>query len=257
MEYLVLLGEGASNIEKFPVADVLVIDGENFTSEDLKYLRDKGVKKIYSYLNIGSIENFRDYYDDYVQYTLGEYDEWQEERWMDVSNSNWQTFILKRAELLARKGFDGYFIDNMDVYYQYPSEKIYNGLVDILVQLSNLDKDIIINGGDVFVRRYMEEEDDNPKNFDGINQEDVYTLYDFSEKKCGINSEEDRKYWQEYLEWVSQNGYDVYVLEYAATRKNIVDAKKYCRKHGWSCYVADNIELKINREDSLMLQRKN
>ena len=76
MDYLVLLGEEPSHIEDFPNCDVLVIDGEYFSAEDVKYIRTKGVKKIYSYFNIGSLENFRDYYDTFSEGTLGGYENW-------------------------------------------------------------------------------------------------------------------------------------------------------------------------------------
>ena len=116
MDYLVLLGEEPSHIEAFPDCGVLVIDGEYFSAEDVKYLRAKGVKKIYSYFNIGSLENFRDYYDTFSESTLGEYENWPEEKWMDVSDESWQRFLLESAEQIAQKGFDGLFVDNTEVY---------------------------------------------------------------------------------------------------------------------------------------------
>ena len=247
-EYMVLLGEEASNLENFPATDVLVIDGDYYTAEDIAYLRSNGTKIIFSYLNIGSLENFRDYYEEYSKYTLGEYDNWPDERWVDVSNRDWQTFIMQKAEGLAQKGFDGFFLDNVDVYDQYPSETIYDGLLGILSELHALNLEIIINGGDTFVRRFIESKGDSHKVFDGVNQEDVYTLYDFSNNKCGSNSEESKEYWEEYLELVSQNGYSVYVLEYADSMNMITDAGKYSEEHGWTCYVADNIELKLNKQ---------
>ena len=98
-EYVVLLGEDSSEIEEFPEADILVIDGEYFSAEDLTYLREKGVKKIYSYLNIGSLENFREYYDTFLEDTLGPYDNWPEERWIDVSENGWICYVADRIEL--------------------------------------------------------------------------------------------------------------------------------------------------------------
>ena len=39
----------------------------------------KGVK-VYTYLNVGSIENFRDYYKKYEYLTIGTYENWEEEK---------------------------------------------------------------------------------------------------------------------------------------------------------------------------------
>lgn len=242
-EYVVLLGEDSSEIEEFPEADILVIDGEYFSAEDLTYLREKGVKKIYSYLNIGSLENFRKYYDTFLEDTLGTYDNWPEERWIDVSEKEWQDFMIARAGELEQKGFDGFFVDNTDVYDQYPGEEIYEGICRILMELQYLDKDVIINGGDVFVTRYIESGEECGHIFDGVNQEEVYTSYDFEKNKCGISTKEVRAYMKDYLELVSENGYEVYTLEYATDAGVKRAAKEYAAENGWICYVADRIEL--------------
>ena len=246
MDYLVLLGEEPSHIEAFPDCDVLVIDGEYFSAEDVKYLRAKGVKKIYSYFNIGSLENFRDYYDTFSESTLGEYENWPEEKWMDVSDESWQRFLLESAEQIAQKGFDGFFVDNTDVYYQYPSDEIYQGILNILTDLHGLEKDIIINGGDCFVKEYLESGDVIDGMITGINQEEVYTCYDFAQNRCGLQNQDTRDYLLEYLELAEQNGIKIYVLEYAKERKLTEGAEAYAREHGWTCYVADHIELRLH-----------
>lgn len=246
-EYSVLLGEDASDIENFPMTEIMVIDGEYFTAEDLTYLRKKGVKKIYSYLNIGSVEEFRTYYDEYSDETLGDYENWPEEHWVDVSSEKWQSFITERADVLVQKGFDGFFIDNADVYYRYQMDDIYNGIVQILKNLKVFHKDIIINGGDTFVTRYLESDERNNQLFNGVNQENVYTSYDFSKELMGKNTSEERAYFEAYLEMVSKRNIKVYVLEYAKSGRVIRDAQINAQNHGWTCYVADNIQLKCNQ----------
>ena len=113
-EYVVLIGEDNENLDRFPCADVLVIDGEYFTAEDVAYLKNRGVKTIYSYLNIGSIESFRDCYEEYSEYTLGEYENWPDEKWIDVSQEEWRNYIISKGNELSDKGFDGFFVDNVD-----------------------------------------------------------------------------------------------------------------------------------------------
>ena len=76
-EYVVLIGEDREHLTGFPCADTLVIDGEYFTAEDVSYLKEKGVKTLYSYLNIGSIEEFRDCYEKYFLRLCGESHEWR------------------------------------------------------------------------------------------------------------------------------------------------------------------------------------
>ena len=73
---------------------------------------------------------------------------------------------------------DGFFVDNTDVYYNYPQESIYDGILTILDYMNHTGRKIMINGGDCFVKKYLTTE----KNvlIDGVNQENVFTAYDFS-----------------------------------------------------------------------------
>ena len=242
-EYVVLIGEDNESLDSFPCADILVIDGEYFTKEDVAYLKNKGVKTIYSYLNIGSIESFRDCYEDYSKYTLGEYENWPDEEWIDVSQEEWRNYIISKGNEISDKGFDGFFIDNIDVYYMFQTKEIYDGIVDILTQLKSGNMDVIINGGDIFVQEYIASGEQSKRIFDGVNQEEVYTSYDFEEKGFGINNKEDREYYRKYLEELLNQGYVVYVLEYADKKEIQNKAIKYASDNGFIAYVTDNIDL--------------
>ena len=142
-EYMVLLGEDSSIVEKVSDVDVLVIDAAYFCKEEIESLKDKNIGKVYTYLNIGSIENFRSFYEDYENYILGDYENWPEEKWIDVSQPEWQEFIINESKELAQKGIDGFFIDNVDVFYLYPNDEIYNGLVDILSGIKGMNKPVV------------------------------------------------------------------------------------------------------------------
>lgn len=242
--YEVLIGEDPQNIRNVSNIDVLVIDAEYYTAEDIAMLKSNGVREIYTYLNVGSIENFRSYYATYEKYTLGAYDNWPEEQWVDVSKAKWQKFIVSRAEELAQKGVDGFFIDNTDVYYMYPKDKIYDGLVKILSDIKALDKKVVINGGDAFVTTYLQEAHASVI-FDAVNQENVYTCYDFDNQICMENNEEERTYFTDYLDAVKQNGCEVYVLEFATEDAIREQAYTYAKEHDYICFVSKNIELTL------------
>lgn len=258
-EYAVLIGEDAEIVDNISNIDVLVIDAEYFTSDDINTMKSNGVNEVYSYINVGAIENFRSYYDEYVDITLGDYENWPEERWVDVSQEKWQEFMASRIDELGAKGIDGFFVDNTDVYYLYPEDGIYDGLVNILSYMKKCGKQVVINGGDCFVSRYIEsmdaaegknaEDSINPegKIIDAVNQENVYTCYDFSNGEYGINSEDDKAYYTEYLDKVLGVGCRAYALEYADDKHVAEDAEAYSREHGYICYVADNIELKMKK----------
>ena len=127
----------------------------------------------------------------------------------------------------------------------FQTREIYEGIVDILTRLKRENMNVIINGGDVFVQEYIASGEQNGKIFDGVNQEDVYTSYDFEEKRFEMNTEENRAYYQKYLQDLLNKGYVVYVLEYADKKEIQKQAIEYAKDQGFIVYVADNINLKL------------
>ena len=130
-DYGVFLNADASSLERFKMYETIVIDAQYFTKRDIELLHQNGTV-VYTYLNIGSIENFREYYTTYAELAIGEYEHWEEEQWVDVANPDWQKFIGRLSQKLYEKGVDGFFIDNCDVYYYAPCESIFEGLTAIL-----------------------------------------------------------------------------------------------------------------------------
>lgn len=222
---------------------VLVLEPTEFNKDDVKKLHEKN-KKIYAYLNIGSLENYRPYYDKFKDKVLGNYENWEDEYWMDVSDNEWQNLIVDElGENIANKGFDGFFIDNCDVYYQFPEEKIFDGLCSILKELRKYNLDTVINGGDIFVSKCIDKK--NAKQiFDGINQECVFTSIDFENKKYGIKSAKDREYFIQYFDKVKNEGLKVFLTEYGADVRTLQKIEKYCKENGFHWCNAKNLELK-------------
>ena len=241
--YGVFIGMKPKNVMKLRGYKKLVLDGEYFSAKQIKKLHDRGNKHIYSYLNIGSIENFRDYYKDFENITLGNYENWPKEKWIDVSKKSWQKFITEKGRELKKKGIEGFFIDNTDVYYIYPKNKIYEGLLNILKTLRNeLKIPLIINGGNVFVEKVLKE--DFGKNFiQGINQETVFTAIDFKNKTLKKRTDSDKIYYQRYIRKCKKAGVKVFLLEYTKSRNLSNVIKKYCKKHGYFYYISKSVEL--------------
>lgn len=196
--YGVFIGLDSSKISRLNDYKLVVVEPEVFTEKQVSSLHKKG-RTVYAYLNIGAIEKTRSYYDEYKDLALGPYEDWPDEYWMDVSQSRWRDFIV---DTLAKKydetGFDGFFLDNTDVYYQYQTDEIYQGLCSIMKGLRKYDKTLIINGGDTFVGKCLDEGDDQALP-DGVNQEEVFTSYDFDNSKYGKQDSETTEYYQEYL----------------------------------------------------------
>ena len=240
--YGVFIGIGKEDGMRLNNYEVLVLEPTEYDKDDIKKLHEKN-KKIYAYLDIGSLENYRPYYDKFKDKVLGNYENWEDEYWMDVSDKKWQNLIVDElGKNIADKGFDGFFIDNCDVFYQFPEEKTYGGLCFILKALRKYNLNTIINGGDKFVSKCIDEK--NAKDmFDGVNQECVFTDIDFEHKTYTEKSMEERGYFIKYLEDVKSQGLKVYILEYGANKSMLREIENFCNENGFYFYNAKSLEL--------------
>jgi len=109
---------------------VLNIDADpvqgNFTSAQLQQLRAGGQNRVISYLNIGSCEHYRSYWNTApsglvscsanTAAQLGPYNGYPDEVWMNPSNADYQNLIVQYvAPTLAARGIDGFFLDNLEL----------------------------------------------------------------------------------------------------------------------------------------------
>lgn len=210
--------------------DTVIVDPSAFLASDIRAIHDKGIT-VYGYINVGSIETFRPYYSRFKQYALGRYDGWDNERWIDVSKKEWQSFIVRKlAGQYAAEGIDGFFVDNIDVYYNYHRDSIYSGLVSILSALKDYGIPVIVNGGDTFVKRALSEKKASQL-FNGICQESVFT------STTGVQKKSVTRYYKSYLKKVRRAGFDVIIVEYGANRSLSKRIKNFCRKNRYSCVL--------------------
>ena len=231
------------NIEQFADYEIVVIDAQYYPKEELDAFRSKG-HKVFSYINIGSLEDFRDYYDEYKDLSLGAYEHWEEEVWVDVSQKRWQDFMLNDiAAGLLEKDIDGFFVDNCDVYYVQPKEEILEGLTVIMKGLKATGKKVIINSGDTFLDAYCEQGGKWDDVISGINQESVFSTILWDEGTFGTAEPEDHEYFVSYIDRYGSQGAEIYLLEYTVDEELVKEIKAFCEERGYTYYVADSIEL--------------
>ncbi|MCR4901967.1 MAG: endo alpha-1,4 polygalactosaminidase [Butyrivibrio sp.] len=241
-DYGVFIGAENDKISTIMQYKTVVIEPTAFEESEIAFLKACGCT-VYGYINIGSVKEYRDYYEEFEDITLDEYEGWPDEKWVDVSQSKWQDYVVDTiAAAYAEKGLDGFFVDNTDVYYQYQKPEIFLGLMNILQGLRNYNIEVIINGGDTFVTECI---DDNiaANLFTGVNQESVFTAIDFENDTYVVQSEEDQAYFKEYLRKVSRAGLKVFVIEYHATGINWIKARNYYNSKGYTWYNAQNKNL--------------
>ncbi|WP_068267448.1 endo alpha-1,4 polygalactosaminidase [Caviibacter abscessus] len=80
---------GEKKLDKLSKYKMVVIDATYYSKDEIKSLKDKNIK-VYSYINIGSVETFRPYYRKFKNKIIKKYDNWNNEFWIDITNKNWK-----------------------------------------------------------------------------------------------------------------------------------------------------------------------
>ena len=258
-DYGVFLGASPADIDYMKEYDTIVIDAQNFSADQIAQLKEGG-HTVFSYINVGSVENFRPYYSEYEDLTSADYDNWPEERWVDVSEDEWQEFILDDlAPSILDKGVDGLFVDNADVYYVAAEEGLYDGdpediyygLENILENLASMDTYVCINGGDTFVWEYKDRDGDLEDIMDAVNQESVFSaIEDYDNDIFGTADEGDHEYFTEYVEMCADECIDVYLLEYTTDADLISEIDAYCRDMEFAYYASPSVKLIAGEAES-------
>ena len=240
--YGVFLGVN-DNLAQFGDYGIVVIDAQYFSGEEIDSFRSDG-HKVYTYLNIGSLEDFRDYYEEYRDLSLGAYEHWEEEVWVDVSSRKWQDLILNElVPGLLEKHVDGFFVDNCDVYYEHPEQKILDGLGVIMQALVATGKEVIINSGDCFMDAWCGQGGTWDQVITGINQESVFSSILWDEEKFGRQEEEDHEYFVSYITRYGDMGAKIFLLEYTLDEELVGEIDRFCSEHGYTYFVSHTLEL--------------
>lgn len=221
----------------------VVIDAAEFSKAQIAALHQKA-DVVYSYLDVGSLEDYRPYYARFKHLSLGKYDGWKGEYWVDVSDAGWRDYLTGTvAPALKQKGVDGLFLDNFDVYGEYPKAKIYQGLLSVLRSLHAQGLPVILNGGDAFVTKALKSGDLNGLAA-GVNQESVFTGDTDDDGAAAEAQDADTSaYYRKYLTRCAKAGLKVYVIEYGAKGALRRKAASYCTARGWNCWFAKNQNL--------------
>lgn len=92
------------------------IDGFDASADLVANLHAKDIKVI-GYISVGTWESWRPDIGDYPSDIVGNsYEEWDGEKWVDITSESIKPIIEARLDMLQAKGFDGIEPDNMDVY---------------------------------------------------------------------------------------------------------------------------------------------
>jgi len=253
LKYGVFLGCDSSSVNKIKNYPNVAIDLDSFNTNDISTLKQNDCF-IYAYLSVGSLEKYCSYYETYKDLTFMDYENWPDERWVDVSNSSWQEHILSEAKRLKGLGADGIFMDNFDVYYiasevyqgsDINKEDIYQGCLKMLNDLSSTGMKLMINSGTDFLERMKDENRPELSKIKAYAQECIFSkIDDYENNVFSRQIAEEKEYLISVVEFMRYYG-DVLFIEYTKDNTLKKEIQEYCDEYNYHYYISEIVDLKI------------
>ena len=249
-DYGAFLGRSDNDVTSFSNYSYISCELDEFGDSNITRLNSKGVHFL-AYLNVGSLETYRDYYEDYESFTFKDYENWPDERWIDVSNASWQNFVVNTlAQGFKDRQAFGVYLDNVDVYSIAKEDGLNydafaTGLKNIIKGISDLGLFVMINGGCEFLEDMNNQNDSIFYSIWAYHQEEVFSLItDYEHDGFGTQNEEDSRYYQEITAMMKSKEIEVFLLEYTTDTQLIDCIKSHCDALGYHYYISNNVDLK-------------
>lgn len=164
----------AQNVARLSHRDLVVVDGEEATAGQVRRLRARGAV-VLGYLSVGSVESWRSWFPELRDHRLEPLGDWDGERYADTSSPALRDALADRiAPSLLAKGFDGLFLDNVDMVEDHAPQA--EGMYELVTRLSTRVRGaggvLMAQNGDGIIARYL-------PLLDAWNREDPTGTYDF------------------------------------------------------------------------------
>lgn len=135
---------------KTPQSGFVAIEPEDYTMAEVKAIKKAG-GKVLAYLSVGSVSDERPYYKTLKPYQLKRLEDWPHERYIDLRRAAVREWCQKQAKMYRGAGYDGWWLDNIDVYEEYKSTTMFNAIVATLRAIKAVGGYVMINGGSAFL----------------------------------------------------------------------------------------------------------
>lgn len=223
---------------------IIVIEPDDYTNAQVKAIKSKGYK-VLAYLSIGTIEKERPWFKQFEKYKRKRLEDWPNEYYMDMKKIVWKRFLVKRAAELKKRGFDGWWLDNLDVYEEYKSKAEYTSCYAILKAIRNLRGYVMVNGGSGFLDDTIDKSYKPKILINGYTQEEVFSrILDYSGKgKFGKQKKEDKKFYRGLIKKLRQKGVDCFLLEYTRDKTLAEAIKKWCKTNKVNYCISEDVNL--------------
>lgn len=243
------MGRSGDNVSGLNEYQNISIEINEFSSQSIQDLKENQTN-IFAYLNVGSLENYRDYYEEFKHLTFLDYDNWPDERWINVTDQSWQDFVVDTlAKNIKDTGAYGVYMDNVDVYSVFveqglDSSACFSALTNIIKKVSELGLKVMLNGGAEFIDDALDKSDSVFDSVYAYHQEEVFSLIEDYEKNFfGKQTKEDREYYQEISSKMKAKNKQVFYLEYSNDNSLISSIDEYCSNNSYFYYVSSSINL--------------
>lgn len=226
---------------------LLAIEPEDYTKTEIAALKAKGAFLL-GYLSAGSVSDERSYYKSLKDYTLDHLPDWPHEKYLDLRRTAVRDWCVARAKEIKAQGFDGWWIDNLDVYEEYKSSAMYEAIGTVLTKIKALGGYVMANGGMEYLQKAMDADSGHAGigNVDGVTQEEVFsriTSYKGT-GEFGSQSSKDSADYQSHLVRCIRHKLQAFLLEY--TKDNVLKLRiqAFCTEKGTSgCCISADVNL--------------
>lgn len=226
---------------------LLAIEPEDYTKAEIAALKAKGAFLL-GYLSAGSVSDERSYYKTLKDYVLDPLPDWPHEKYFDLRRTAARDWCIARAKEIKTQGFDGWWIDNLDVYEEYKSSAMYEAITSVLTKIKALGGYVMVNGGIKYLQKAMDADSDHKGigNVDGVTQEEVFsriTNYKGT-GEFGSQSSQDSSEYQSHLVRCIRHKLQAFLLEY--TKDNVLKLRiqAFCTEKGTSgCCISNDVNL--------------
>lgn len=184
--FALAIGDGASarDLSRY---DLVVVDGDTSAARVAQLKRQGAV--VLAYLSVGTIESTRWWYSAASSYRLDLWGDWGE-WYADTSRVAYRDLIATRvAPKILAKGFDGLFLDNVDMIETHPAQV--SGMVALVRALG---KRVHGTGRLLFTQNGQDIMGPMLAVIDGWNREDVTATFDFDTGRYRSVSVADTRY---------------------------------------------------------------
>lgn len=214
---------GRDKIDKLSGYDLVILEPDNYSKDEIQKLKENGTI-IVAYLSIGEVSASRSYFSEVRECIIGKNPTWNS-YYVNVSCKRWQDIILNEIiPKILSKGFDGVFLDTIDVVDLYPNMK--RDMIELIASIRKNYPDIVIiqNRGFSII-------DETVKYINGILFECFTTRYNWKSKTYEVWSSKDLNWIDNIAEKLvklrKKYGIIVLTLDYAENES----LKRFCIRH--------------------------